>query len=297
MHIDRSGLAAGLLAYSLWGLYPFYFKALSDVSAFEILGHRIVWSLVTLALFLPFGSGWSDVVRVFRTPRLLGGLVLSALIISSNWLVYMIAVQSGHVLEASLSYFLSPLVFILLALIVLRERLRRLQWIAVVIAALGVGWMIVHAGVVPKIALFVGISFSVYGLVRKRLAVGPVAGLFLECLFASPLALILFWYVQRSGGVVFPSAHAGTVLMLVLSGVITVGPLWLFNVATKRLPLVTIGMLQYLTPTILFFLSVLVFLEPIDTGRVLGFIAIWLALGFYTADAIQRPHMTANAGK
>ena len=278
---------AGLLAYSLWGLYPLYFKALDQVSVLEILGHRIVWSLLALALFLPLGSGWQDVVRVARTPKLLGGMAISALIIASNWLVYVIAVQSGHVLEASLGYFLSPLMFILLALLVMRDGLRPLQWIAVAVAALGVAWMIFHAGVAPRIALFLGISFSVYGLLRKCLPIGPVAGLFLECLFAMPLAIALFWHVGSTEGLTFGRSAWTVNSLLLLAGFVTVGPLWLFNVAAKRLPLATIGMLQYIAPTILFFMGVLVFMEPIDLGRLYGFAAIWLALVIYSIDATK----------
>ena len=287
MKADRTGFLAGLLAYSLWGLYPFYFKALYQLSSVEILGHRIVWSLVMLAPFLLMDDVRSNVIRVFQSPKLLLGMFVSTLIISSNWLVYVLAVQGGHVLEASLGYFLSPLTFIVLALVVLRERLRPLQWIAVTIAAIGVLWMILHAGVVPKIALFLGISFSIYDLLRKRLPVGPIAGLFLECLFATPLAAVLFWYTQSHGGIGFMRFGWMTDCLVVLAGFITIGPLWLFNVAAKRLPLATIGMLQYIAPTMLFLLGALVFDEPTDPGRLMGFAAIWIALIFYSVDAIR----------
>lgn len=287
MKNDRTGFLAGLSAYSLWGLYPFYFKALGHVATTEVLAHRIVWSLAMLALFLPVADVWNDVVRVFRTPRLLLGMVASALIIASNWLVYVMAVQGGHVLEASLGYFLSPLTFVVLALLVLHERLRPLQWLAVGIAAAGVLWMILHAGIVPKIALFLGISFSIYGLVRKRLPVGPLAGLFLECLFATPLAVALLWYAHAQGGIAFTRIDRGTDILLMLAGFFTIGPLWLFNVAAKRLPLSTIGMLQYIAPTLLFFVGAFVFHEPVDLGRLLGFVAIWVALAVYTVDALR----------
>jgi chloramphenicol-sensitive protein RarD len=289
---DRTGFLVGVLAYTLWGLYPFYFKALHNVSTVEILGHRIIWSLVMLALFLPVGDVWQDVVRVFRTPKLLLGMLGSTLIISSNWLVYVFAVQGGHVLEASLGYFLSPLTFVVLALLVLRERLRHLQWLAVGIAAVGVLWMIIQGGVVPKIALFLGISFSIYGLLRKRLPVGPLAGLFLECLFATPIAVALFWYAHTQGGIAFTRLDGGTDILLMLAGFFTVGPLWLFNVAAKRLPLATIGMLQYIAPTLLFFVGAFVFHEPVDVGRLVGFIAIWGALAVYTTDSLRAARLT-----
>ncbi|HWL70205.1 MAG TPA: EamA family transporter RarD [Geminicoccus sp.] len=287
MTTDRIGFLAGLSAYSLWGLYPFYFKALDHVTSIEVLAHRIVWSLVMLALFLPLPEMRRDVARVFRTPRLLLGMLFSALIIASNWLVYVIAVQTGHVLEASLGYFLSPLTFVLLALVVLRERLRRLQWLAVGIAVFGVLWMIIYAGVVPKIALFLGISFSIYGLVRKRLPVGPLAGLFLECLFALPLAGAMFLYAEATGGIVFTRLDLSTNLLVMLAGFFTIGPLWLFNVAAKHLPLTTLGMLQYIAPTLLFFVGAFVFSEPVDVGRLLGFVLIWAALAIYSLDALR----------
>lgn len=295
MKADRTGLLAGLLAYSLWGLYPFYFKALHHVSSVEILAHRIVWSLVMLSPLLALVEVRSDLRRVFRTPKLLLGMCVSTLIISSNWLVYVLAVQGGHVLEASLGYFLSPLTFIVLALIVLRERLRPLQWTAVGIAALGVLWMIVHAGVVPKIALFLGVSFSVYGLLRKRLPIAPIPGLFLECLFATPLAAFLYGYTQVHGGIAFLHTGWFTDLLIVLAGFVTVGPLWLFNVAAKRLPLATIGMLQYIAPTLLFVVGAFVFHEPTDAGRLIGFAMIWVALAFYSADALRRTRVAATS--
>jgi chloramphenicol-sensitive protein RarD len=289
---DRTGFLAGLSAYTLWGLYPFYFKALAHVATPEVLAHRIVWSLLTLALFLPFGDAWSDVVRVFRTPKLLAGMAVSAMIISSNWLVYVLAVQSGHVLEASLGYFLSPLTFVVLALLVLHERLRPLQWLAVAIAAGGVLWMILHAGVVPKIALFLGITFSIYGMVRKRLPVGPLAGLFLECLFATPLALALLGWIHSDTGIAFGQVDRATDILLMMAGFFTIGPLWLFNVAAKRLPLTTIGMLQYIAPTMLFFVGALAFHEPVDLGRFAGFMAIWVALAIYSADIFKTSRAT-----
>lgn len=285
---DRAGLIAGFVAYASWGFYPFYFKALGYLSPFEIMGHRIFWSFATLALLLPFTEARHEVARVLRTPRLIGGMILSALIISSNWLVYVTAVAQGHVLEASLGYFLSPLTFVALALLVLRERLRPAQWLSVAIAATGVAWMIVHAGVVPKFALFLGISFSIYGLVRKRLLVGPLAGLFMECLFSLPLAAAITWYVHVDGGLQAPAHGPTTWLLLSVSGIMTVGPLWLFNVAAKRLPLTTLGMLQYIAPTMLFFSATLVFHEPIDAGRMIGFGFIWTALLVYTVDGLRR---------
>lgn len=296
MQTERTGFLAGLSAYTLWGLYPFYFKALQHVSAFEILGHRIIWSLVMLALFLPFGNLWQEVNQVLRAPRLLAGMLVSALIISGNWLVYVIAIQGGHVLEASLGYFLSPLAFTILALLVLHERLRPLQWLAVAIATLGVIWMIVHGGVVPKIALFLGISFAVYGMLRKRLPVSPLAGLFLECLFATPIALALLWYAHDQTGIAFTQLDAATDILLLLAGFFTVGPLWLFNVAAKHLPLATIGMLQYIAPSLLFFVGALVFHEPVDAGRLLGFVAIWTALAIYSFDTLQT-HRAASRPK
>ena len=295
MNNDRTGFLAGLSAYSLWGLYPFYFKAIGHVASVEVLGHRILWSLAMLALFLPLTEMRRDVVRVLRTPKLLLGMLFSALIIASNWLVYVIAVQTGHVLEASLGYFLSPLTFVLLALLMLGERLRPYQWLAVTLAAAGVLWMILHGGVVPKIALFLGISFSIYGLVRKRLPVGPLAGLFLECLFALPLAGAMLLYADAHGGIAFTRLDLSTDILLMLAGFFTIGPLWLFNVAAKRLPLTTLGMLQYIAPTLLFFVGVFVFSEPVDLGRLAGFVLIWVALGIYSVDTLRAARPAPDA--
>lgn len=290
---DRVGLAFAAAAYLQWGLYPFYFKALQDIAAFEIVAHRVLWSLVLLACLLPFGGGWRMALEALRDRRRLAGLAVTTLLISVNWVVYVAAVNGGHVQDASLGYFLGPLISVALAVVVLKERLSRVQLAAVLLAAAAVLNLIVQLRVVPMAALFMGVSFSLYGLLRKRLAVGPVPGLFLECLLALPLALVVLAWLAADGSLVFPAPMATTNLLLLLGGAFTVGPLLCFNIGAKRVGLATIGLMQYIAPTMLFVESVLLFGEPLSRWRLVTFIVIWTALALYTADSLLRARRVA----
>jgi chloramphenicol-sensitive protein RarD len=215
-------------------------------------------------------------------------LVAAALLLSSNWLVYVLAVVGDQVLDASLGYFLCPLVLVALGVLVLGERLSPLRLAAVALAAAGVLLLIVGLGVVPRIALFLAVSFGLYGLLRKRLPVGPVAGLFLECLLTLPLAVLLLAGLALRGGLAFPTGAIGPDLLLLAAGAVTIAPLLLFGLGARRLPLTTVGLLQYIAPSLMLLEGVWLFGEPLSAWRLASFALIWAALALSTADGLRR---------
>jgi chloramphenicol-sensitive protein RarD len=285
---SREGLLCGAGAFVLWGIYPFYFKALAEVPALEIVVHRIVWSTPVLALLLLRGDGWAEVARTVRDWHLLRGLLATTLLIATNWLVYVLAVTGGQVLDASLGYYMCPLVSVVLGVVVLKERLTRVQIMAVGLVALAVVLLIATLGVVPKVALFLAASFGLYGLFRKRLPVAPAAALFLECALLLPVALLLLAWFAGRGELVGPAAAPWTFFLLAMAGVVTVGPLLLFGMGAKRLRLTTVGLLQYITPTMLLVEGVLWFGEALNPWRLLAFALIWAALALYTWEGLRQ---------
>jgi chloramphenicol-sensitive protein RarD len=290
----RRGFAAGMAAYLFWGLFPFYFKALEGIGPFEIFGWRIVFSTLTLALMVPFGSHLGELLRILRDRRSLALLAAAALMLCGNWLFYVIAVTGGHVLDASLGYFMCPLVMVALGVAVLGERLRPLQIVAVALAATAVLAAVVLAGVVPKIALFLAVTFGIYGLLRKRVAVGPVVGLFVECLITLPIAVAVLAWQGSIGSVGFPTGATGVDLLVCAAGLVTVAPLLMFGYAARRLQLSTLGLLQYIAPSVIFIEGVVLFGEPLPLWRLLSFLLIWAGLALYTIDGVVRSR--ADAG-
>jgi chloramphenicol-sensitive protein RarD len=281
------GLVYAALAYVIWGLFPIYFHALARVDAFEIVMHRSLWCFVVVWAGL-LATGRLHWVRgVVRQPRLLARFVLSALLLSTNWLLYVWAVNHGHVVEASLGYFVTPLVNVLLGTWVLKERPRRLQWLAVGVAACGVLWLTLTLGRPPWIALGLAGSFGTYGLLRKTASLGAVEGLALETAVMAPVALVALALISAPHGGL-PGLFAGmdnaTVGWLLFAGPLTAVPLLLFAAGARRITLATLGTLQYLSPTIQFLLGVTWFGEPLDSTRLAGFVLIWAALAVYSAD-------------
>ena len=279
------GLVQAALAYILWGLFPIYFHALSRVDAFQIVLHRSIWCFVFVWGLLLATRRLQWVAGVVRQPRLLGLFTLSALLLTSNWLLYVWAVNHGHVVEASLGYFVTPLVNVMLGTLVLKERPRRLQWIAVATAACGVLWLTLTLGRPPWIALGLAASFGGYGLLRKTAPLGALEGLALETAVLAPVALVALALLSPGG---LPGLFAGmdgmTVVWLLCAGPITAIPLLLFAGGARRLTLATLGTLQYVSPTIQFLLGVAWFGEPLDPTRLAGFVLIWAALAIYSAD-------------
>ena len=283
----RSGVVYGLAAYLLWGFFPLYFKALAGVTPLEILAHRIVWSVLSLALLLTVLRRWSGVRQAFAAPRTLLTLSATTLLIAVNWLVFIYAVGIGKVLESSLGYFINPLVSALLGVLFLGEKLSRNQRVSFLLAAAGVILLTIQHGELPWIALTLAFTFGLYGLLRKQATVDAIAGLTVETLLLFPLAATYLGWLLYDGSSAFVVAPPRLTLLLVCSGILTSTPLIWFAAATKRLRLVTIGLMQYLVPTLHFILAVFVFGEAFTAAHLLSFVLIWAGLVLYTIDAVK----------
>ncbi len=281
-HETRLGLFAGLGAFCIWGLAPLYFKLLGHVGADEIIAHRVLWSVVLLGLFLAVRHGRGVVLHVRIARRTLAALTISGILIASNWLVFVYAINSDQVLSTSLGYFINPLVSVLFGMLFFRETLNGLRLLAVLIAAAGTLYMTVRVGQFPWLALALAVSFALYGVVRKKTDVGPMVGLFWETLLVAPLALAWLWWLAQGERLQFDIAEAGEATLLAGTGLITLVPLVLFAAAVRRLQLGTVGLMQYLAPSMTFVLAVFVFGEPFTRDHAMTFACIWLALVLFT---------------
>ena len=280
--MTRSGLLYGISAYALWGLFPLFFKQLQHVASLEVVLHRMVWSLAFVLLVLAALRRWTWLREALRSPRLLATFAVSSLLLAANWLTYIWAVNNGHVLDASLGYFILPLVNVALGFVFLHERPRPGQWLAFGIAAAGVLWLALLTGHVPWIALGLALSFGFYGLIRKLAPLGALEGMSLETMLLAPLAAVALLWGHQSGSM--PAHDTHTWLLFLLCGPVTAIPLLLFSAGARRVPLSTMGILQYLTPTILLFLGTLLYGEPFAGPRLAGFALIWTALLLYSVD-------------
>ena len=280
------GLVYATLAFGMWGLFPLYFQFIAQVPPLEVVLHRSVWSLGFVLLVLAWQRRWAWLGENLRQPRRVALFATSALLLACNWMVYVLAVQSGHVVEASLGYFINPLVNVLLGVLVLRERLRPLQWVAVTLAACGVIWLTWQGGRLPWIALTLACSFGLYGLMRKTAPLGALEGLALENILLAPLVLpaLLWWTFTRDG--VLATGPASLVGWLLIAGPLTALPLLCFAAGARRLKLATLGLVQYLSPTLQLILGVWLFHEPFGQDRLVGFLFIWAGLVLVSADAL-----------
>lgn len=282
----RTGILSAGLAFLCWGLFPLYFLALREVPSLQLLAHRMLWSLLFLLIVLGVRRQWGW-LAIVRKPRVMISFVASAFLLSANWLVYIWSVNNGHVIEASLGYFINPLVNIMFGFFLLKERLRRAQWGAIGIAALGVAWLTWQAGTVPWISLVLATSFGAYGLMRKTAALGALEGLSLETMMLFPLAAAYVGWLTWHGQNVFINTPAdSTRLLLIASGPLTAVPLLLFASGARRIPMSVLGLLQYMSPTLQFLLGVWVFHEAFSMARLVGFATIWAALALYAAEGI-----------
>ena len=291
--VDRRGLAAAVSAYLIWGLFPLYWALLGHLPALEIIAHRVLWCavFVSLWLFCSDGRGWLR--RALAGRRVGRMLVASSLLISINWGVYIWAVTNGRVVDASLGYFINPLLSVAIGVGVLGERLNRVQWGAVALAAAGVGWLTLSQGALPWIALVLASSFAVYGLIRKQVAVEAVPGVAIESLILTPVALgWLLWLASAQRGA-FLTGAIGQDGLLVLGGVLTALPLIGFSYGARRIPYSLVGILQYISPTLQLLSGVLLLGEPFGSDRAIGFGCIWLALAIYAHDGWRRRGKTA----
>ncbi|MEW1661040.1 MULTISPECIES: EamA family transporter RarD [unclassified Streptomyces] len=284
---QRAGLAYGLAAYTMWGLLPLYWHLLSAAAPSEILAHRMLWSLPVALVILAALRRWSWIRPLMRQPKRLALVLACTVVISLNWFLYIWAVNSGHVLEASLGYFINPLVSIAFGVLVLRERLRPLQWAAVGVGAVAVVVMTLAYGRMPWIALGLALSFATYGLMKKGIKLDGIEGFSAETTLQALPALGFLIYLSVSGQSVFVSGGTGQALLLVGCGVATAIPLICFGASAMRLPLTTIGMLQYLAPTFQFLLGLTVFHERMPAERWAGFALVWAALVVLTWDALR----------
>lgn len=290
-----SGPLAAALAYICWGLFPLYIKQVQTVPALEIVVHRSLWSLAFVLLLLAVLRRFAWLPPVLKQPRVLGRFALTALLLSCNWLVYVWAVNHDRLLDASLGYFINPLVSVLLGYVVLHERPRAWQWLAVALAAAGVLWLTIAAGQLPWVSLILAISFGVYGLLRKTATLGAMEGLALETLLLAPLTLALLAWTQWRGDAAFAHGALSTDLWLLAAGPFTAIPLLLFGMAARRCSLATLGILQYLGPTIQFVLGIYLYHEPFSPVRGIGFVLIWSGLVVYSAESLWRYRRAARA--
>ena len=291
---DSRGRTAGLLfgfgAYGSWGLYPAFFPLLKPASAVEILAHRIVWTVLLMAAVLVLMRRPSHLASLARRTWLL--LTAASALISVNWLVYVWAVSNGHVVDAALGYFINPLVTVLIGVLFFGERLHRAQLAAVLIAAAGVAVLTVAAGGVPAIALVLALSFALYGAVKKVVPVDPRVSVGVEAGIAAPFAIVFIVVLTLHGGAQFANNGAGHAALMILCGPVTAIPLLCFAAAAQRLPLVTLGLLQYMTPSLQMIWGVAVGHEPMPPARWAGFALIWVALAVFTADLLSRTRRT-----
>ena len=297
------GVLFGIGAYGLWGLLPLYFLVLAPAGPVEIVANRVLWSLIFCALLLTVMRSWRPVISALRTPRVAGTLTIAALLIAVNWLVYTYGVTTGQAIQAALGYFINPIVSVLLGVVVLREKLRPLQWVAIGMGVLAVVVLAVGYHGVPWIALTLAFSFGLYGFMKKKVGsrVDAVSSLSIETLVLAPIAAVVMIWLGSTGAATLTTEGPGHFWIMAASGVITAVPLLFFGAAARRLPLTTIGLLQYLAPILQFLLALLVLGEDMPLERWIGFSLVWVGLVLLTVDMLRsvrqqrRPVRTATA--
>ena len=282
----REGVMAGLAAYLMWGFLPVYFKIVGDVAPTEVLAHRIIWAVPFGALILVARRQWPEVGRALTHRSMLGWLSISTLFIAMNWFVYIWAIQDGRIFETSLGYYINPLTNMLVGVWLFGERLRRFQMVAVALAVIGVLILTISGGVVPWVALFLAVSFTVYAVIRKRVVIGGMPGLFVETVLLLPFAMIWFGYLLSSSQMVFASGDSSMTFWLLMAGPITVLPLLCFALAARRVSLTTVGFMQFLAPTLQFGTGIY-YGETLTTAHLICFSFIWTAVAFFIFDAVK----------
>ena len=280
----REGLVCAIVAYGMWGFMPIYFKLLAFVDPWEMLAHRIVWAIPLGAVVIALRKQWGEVKAALRHRETLSLLVTASLLIGANWMVYIYAVQRGEIFQASLGYYINPLMSVLAGVLVFGERLRTGQILALGFATVGVSVLTLGRGEVPVLALALAVTFTIYGVIRKRVAVGAMPGLFVETLILLPGAAFIGFWLAATGQPDFGAGNSGVSMALVLAGPLSVMPLLFFALAAKRLPLSTMGFLQLMGPTIQFFIG-LYFGEPFNTTTAVAFAFIWFAVALFISDA------------
>ena len=284
----RKGIIYAIVAYTLWGIAPLYFKLLSDVPATEILLHRVIWSFIFVTLLVSFSGNLSRLRAILRKPKQLGILCITSILIAANWLVFIWAVNNDHMLDASLGYFINPLVNVLLGMLFLGERLRKLQWLAIILAATGVLLQLISFGSIPTISLVLALSFAFYGLLRKKVNVDAQTGLMVETAILVPIAL--FYLLQNIDGslIHFIDSNTSRQFLLMSAGIVTTVPLLCFAASAVRIPLSLLGFFQYIGPSIMFIMAISLFNEPFNLEDATTFGFIWAGLILFTLDIFYK---------
>lgn len=291
---SSAGLIFGISAYLIWGFFPIYFKALESVPPLQVVSHRIVWSALFLALLISLRRGWQTIAAAFSSRGTVLLLGTTALLIATNWLVFIIAVNHAHVLQSSLGYFMTPFVSVILGVVHLKENLRRLQVAALLLALIGVTLITAHQSGLPWAALTLAVTFGTYGLLRKVAGVDALAGLAIETFILAPLAAGYLVYVELHGVAGFMHSGGEVDTLLICAGLVTSLPLLLFAAAARRLRLATIGFLQYITPTMHFLVAVVLYREPFTVASLASFAFIWLGLLLYSLDALKTVRLSVR---
>ncbi len=282
----RNGILLGILAFTFWGTIPIYFKAVSAVSPTEVLAHRVLWSSLLLLTLLVLRGHLLEFIALLRQQKLILWLFIAALLVSTNWLIFIWAITNGMILDASMGYFINPLFSLLLGMIFLAERLRLLQWFAILFAIIGVAYKIVMVGSLPWVALALATTFGLYGLIRKKIQADPIQGLAVETLLLSPIAIIYLLWLSHNQQLSFFNLSWELDLLLIAAGVVTSIPLVAFAGATNKLPLSTLAFLQYISPSLNFILAIFIYDEPFGRGELITFLFIWLALLIFTYEGV-----------
>ncbi|EIU6832314.1 EamA family transporter RarD [Vibrio parahaemolyticus] len=291
----RQGVLLAVGAYTMWGIAPMYFKSIAQVSPLEILSHRVIWSFFLLAALLHFGRHWRSVYHIATDKKKIAYLLSSSVLIGSNWLIFIWAVNSNHMLDASLGYYINPLINVLLGMVFLGERLRKLQWFAVVLAGCGVLVQLIVFGSVPIVAMALAMSFGFYGLLRKKVAVDAQTGLFVETLILLPAAAVYLLFIASSPTANMVENPLQLNILLVAAGVITTLPLLCFTGAATRLKLSTLGFFQYIGPSLMFLLAVLIYGETFTMDKAITFAFIWGALVVFSFDGLRNNRRSRRA--
>ncbi|MFZ3516449.1 EamA family transporter RarD [Vibrio harveyi] len=294
---SRQGVLLAIGAYTMWGIAPIYFKSIAEVSPLEILSHRVIWSFFLLAALLHFGRHWRSVRDIIKNKTKMMFLVSTAILVGANWLIFIWAVNSNHMLDASLGYYINPLINVLLGMVFLGERLRTLQWFAVVLAACGVLVQLFVFGSVPVVAIALAMSFGFYGLLRKKVSVEAQTGLFIETLVMLPAAAIYLLFIASSPTSNMLDNPMQLNTLLIAAGVITTLPLLCFTGAATRLKLSTLGFFQYIGPSLMFLLAVLIYGEPFTSDKAITFAFIWGALVVFSFDGLRYNRKSRKAAQ
>lgn len=284
----KKGVLLAIGAYTMWGIAPIYFKTITFVPALEILSHRVIWSFFFLAIIIHFSHQWRNVVSIFQSKSKMLYLIATALLIGANWLIFIWAINANHMLDASLGYYINPLINVVFGMLFLGERLRKLQWFAVALAAIGVAIQIVVFGSVPVVAFALAISFAFYGLLRKKVSVNGQTGLFIETLVLIPAALIYLAWFADSATSSMANNEFNLNLLLISAGIVTTLPLLCFTGAATKLKLSTLGFFQYIGPSLMFLLAVLIYGEAFSTDKAITFTFIWGALVVFSYDGLTQ---------